>query len=91
MPSFTHFLGLTDEQITPLYSLRGLEQISLGAQSPGAPTDRRSSPIYGGGGAENQFESSQVDSPTADVTEFLAGLRFDNRNILDELPISLHR
>jgi len=61
----------------------------LGAQTPGAPFERRSSPIYGSSGSEKQFESPQVVSPIADVPAFLAGLRFEKRNLLDELPIKL--
>ncbi len=64
-------------------------RIPVGAQTPGAPICRRSSPIYGGSGSEKQFESPQVDSLISDVQEFLAGLRFEKRNLLDELPINL--
>jgi hypothetical protein len=63
--------------------------VALGAQTPGAPSERRSSPIYGGSGSETQFESRQVDSPITDVPEFLASLRFDKRNLLEELHVDL--
>jgi len=61
----------------------------VGAQTPGAPPERRSSPIYGASSDEKGFESPQVVSPITDVTAFLADLRFEKRNLLDELPLDL--
>jgi hypothetical protein len=39
--------------------------------------------------AEKGFESPQVVSPTIDVTTFLAGLRFEHRDKLADLPLDL--
>ena len=37
-----------------------------------------------------EFESSQVLRPESDLSAFLSGLRFEKRNVLDELPFDLH-
>jgi hypothetical protein len=63
--------------------------VRLGAQTSGAPPERRSSPIYWASSDEKGFESPQVVSPITDVTAFLAGLRFEKRKLLDELPLDL--
>jgi hypothetical protein len=62
-----------------------------GSHSPEAAprAAARSSPIYGASSDEKGFESPQVVSPITDVTAFLAGLRFETRNLLDELPLDL--
>jgi hypothetical protein len=67
----------------------GSTWLSVGVQVKRAPSERRSSPIYGGSGSEKRFEFPQVDSPITDVPEFLASLRFDKRNLVDELHVDL--
>ena len=36
-----------------------------------------------------EFESPWAPTLSADLAAFLAGLRFEKRNLLDELPINL--
>lgn len=60
--------------------------IALGASPRGAPSERRSS--------ASNFPSKKFESPwplksISDVETFLAGLRFENRNLLDTLPSNL--
>ncbi len=39
--------------------------------------------------SSEEFESSWVPAFISDVETFLAGLRFEKRNLLDELPLDL--
>jgi len=48
---------------------------------------RRSSPVYMASSDNKGFETRQVDSQIPDITAFLAGLRFEKRNLLNELPL----
>ncbi|KPK09024.1 MAG: hypothetical protein AMJ56_11090 [Anaerolineae bacterium SG8_19] len=67
----------------------GSTLIRLGAQASGVPVGRRSSPIYEASSDENGFESPQLVLPITDVTAFLAGLRFEHRDKLADLPLHL--
>jgi len=58
----------------------------LGAQTTGAPSRRRSSAPNS---PSKELESHCVPASISDVETFLAGIRFEKRNLLDELPINL--
>jgi hypothetical protein len=51
--------------------------------TPGAPNKRRSSVSNS---PSKEFESPWVPTSISDVEAFLAGLRIEKRNLLDELP-----
>ena len=61
----------------------------MGAQTLGAPSERRFSPIYEASSGEKGFESPQVVSPITGVAAFLADLRFEHRDKLAYLPLDL--
>jgi hypothetical protein len=69
--------------------LRGSDQVRLGASPKRAPLGRRSSPIDSTSPPSKEFESPLVGLPIADVTAFLAGLRFEHRDKLADLPFNL--
>ena len=76
-------LGASSQKpaIRPVSYLRRTTQSFSPPQ--GAPSERRSSASIP---SSNQFESSWVPTSISDVETFLAGLRFEKRNLLDELP-----
>jgi hypothetical protein len=61
----------------------GSEQVRLGAQTPRAPFERRSS---ASNTSSEWFKSSWNPDPKLSLSAFLSGLRFEKRNLLDELP-----
>ena len=65
--------------------------VRLGASEKRAPSERRSSPVNSVPPQPKEFESPLVVPPIADITPFLAGLRFEKRIMLDELPLDLDR
>ena len=83
---FTYLRQITEGQNPRKIISSGSDQIRLGAQVPGAPSERRSSPVES---MAHGFESPQVVSPITNVTAFLACLRFEHRDKLAELPLDL--
>ena len=63
--------------------------VRLGASEKRAPSKRRSSPVKSVSSPETEFESPLVVPSINDIEAFLAGLRFEKRNLLDELPSDL--
>jgi len=68
---------------------KGSDQVRLGASPKRAPSKRRSSPIDSTSPPSKEFESPLVQPPITDVTAFLAGLRFEHRDKLADLPLHL--
>ena len=60
--------------------------VRLGASEKRAPSERRSSPVDSASSPSKEFESPLVEPPIIDIEAFLAGLRFEKRKLLDELP-----
>jgi hypothetical protein len=67
----------------------GSTLIRLGASEKRAPSKRRSSPVDTVSPPSKGFESPLVVPPINDIETFLAGLRFEKRNLLAELPSDL--
>ena len=87
--SFTYLHQLTEGQNPRKIDLRGSDQVRLGASPKRAPSKRRSSPIDSTSPPSKEFESPLVVPPISDVTAFLAGLRFEHRDKLADLPFNL--
>jgi hypothetical protein len=64
----------------------GSEQISLGAHTPGAPKNRRSS---ASNTPQKEFESPKAIDLKSDLSAFLSSLRFEKRNLMAELRLAL--
>ncbi len=60
----------------------GSTWFSVGAQTPGAPADRRSS---ASNPSSEAFKSLWPSTSVSDVEAFFAGLRFEKRSLLSEL------
>ena len=63
--------------------------VRLGASEKRAPSQRRSSPVNSVSPPSKEFESPLLEPPINDTETFLAGLRFEKRNLLAELPSDL--
>jgi len=63
--------------------------VRLGASEKRAPSKRRSSPVNPVSPPSKEFESPLVVPSINDTETFLAGLRFEKRNLLAELPSDL--
>jgi len=59
----------------------------LWVPGPGAPQLRRSSRVSV---SSKEFESPWVPQSITNGAAFLAGVRFEKRNVLDELPLDLN-
>ena len=63
--------------------------VRLGASEKRAPSERRSSPVNSVSPPSKEFEAPLVVPPINDVETFLAGLGFEKRYLLAELPTDL--
>jgi hypothetical protein len=83
---FTFLHNISESVDSPIYWSKSSKWIQLGASPRGAPSRRRSS---ASNSPSEEFESPWAPTSISDVGTFLAGLRFEKRNLLDELPINL--
>jgi hypothetical protein len=86
---FTYLNQITEGQNPRNMISSGSDQICLGAPPQLAPFLRRSSPADSVSPRSEGFESPLVGPPIADVTAFLADLRFEHRDKLADLPLDL--
>ena len=86
---FTYLHQITEGQNPRKIMSSGSDQVRLGAQAPGAPSERRSCPVKAASSSAERFESPLVVPQITDVKAFLAGLRFEHRDKLADLPLHL--
>ena len=80
---FTFLHGISESVDSPIYWSKSSKWIQLGASPRGAPNKRRSS---ASNSPSKEFESPWVPQPNTNVAAFLAGLRFEKRDLLSGHP-----
>ena len=82
---FTYLHQITEGQNPRKIDLSGSDHVRLGASPRGAPFERRSS---ASNPSSEECESPWSLTSLSDVEASLAGLRFEKRSLLGELPVN---
>jgi hypothetical protein len=90
-PPFTYLREVVESNGSSEMISKCSTWIRLGAHTPRAPSVRRSSPVNSASPPLKEFKSPLVVPPINDIEAFLAGLGFEKRNLLAELPDDLLR
>jgi hypothetical protein len=83
---FTYLHHLVESNLSLDIMSNSSTWFRLGASPRGAPFERRS---FTSNLPSNEFESPWVPASMSDGESFLTGLQFEQRNLLDGLPIDL--